>query len=183
MRQLNSNEQDGVNGVTECPIAPGDSKTYRFQTTEYGTTWYHSHFSAQWGDGVQGPIIIHGPSSANYDEEIGTIIVSDTYNLTTFQEAHFAERTGPPAASNYLLNGQNVKPDGSAGQRSVWTVQKGKKYLFRFINTSVDNHFKIMIDNHIMTVIQSDFVPIEPYNTTSIDLGIGMRPRVGGSVA
>jgi FtsP/CotA-like multicopper oxidase with cupredoxin domain len=94
LRQLNSNDQDGVNGVTECPIAPGDSKTYRFQATEYGTTWYHSHFSAQWGDGVQGPIIIHGPASANYDEEIGTIQVSNTYNLTVYQENHFARATG-----------------------------------------------------------------------------------------
>jgi FtsP/CotA-like multicopper oxidase with cupredoxin domain len=38
MRQLGSNEQDGVNGVTECPIAPGDSKVYKFKATQYGTT-------------------------------------------------------------------------------------------------------------------------------------------------
>jgi L-ascorbate oxidase len=176
MRQLGSNDQDGVNGITECPLAPGDSKTYTFQATEYGTTWYHSHFSAQYGDGVQGPIIIHGPASANYDEEIGTIQVNEIYNLTTYQEDYFAERQGPPTASNYLLNGQNVKPDGSTGQRPVWTVKQGKKYLFRFINTSVDNHFKLMIDNHVMTVIQTDFVPINPYNTTSINIGIGKRP-------
>jgi FtsP/CotA-like multicopper oxidase with cupredoxin domain len=38
MRQLGSNEQDGVNGITECPIAPGDSKVYKFKATQYGTT-------------------------------------------------------------------------------------------------------------------------------------------------
>jgi FtsP/CotA-like multicopper oxidase with cupredoxin domain len=43
-----------VNGVTECALAPGDAKTYTFQATEYGTSWYHSHFSAQYGDGIVG---------------------------------------------------------------------------------------------------------------------------------
>jgi hypothetical protein len=38
MRQLGSNEMDGVNGITECPIAPGETKLYRFQATQYGTT-------------------------------------------------------------------------------------------------------------------------------------------------
>lgn len=38
LRQLGSNEQDGVNGITECPIAPGDSKVYKFKATQYGTT-------------------------------------------------------------------------------------------------------------------------------------------------
>jgi FtsP/CotA-like multicopper oxidase with cupredoxin domain len=38
MRQLGSNEMDGVNGITECPIAPGETKLYRFKATQYGTT-------------------------------------------------------------------------------------------------------------------------------------------------
>ena len=75
LRQLHSNSQDGTNGVTECALAPGDSKTYTFQATEYGTSWYHSHFSAQYGDGVQGPIVIHGPASANYDVDLGPITI------------------------------------------------------------------------------------------------------------
>jgi laccase len=42
-RQFYTNGEDGVPGVTECPIAPGQSKTYRFQATQHGTSWYHSH--------------------------------------------------------------------------------------------------------------------------------------------
>jgi hypothetical protein len=33
LRQLHSVEQDGVPGVTQCPIAPGKSMTYRFRVT------------------------------------------------------------------------------------------------------------------------------------------------------
>lgn len=39
MRQLNSNNQDGANGVTECPIPPGGSRTYTFRAMQYGTSW------------------------------------------------------------------------------------------------------------------------------------------------
>jgi hypothetical protein len=47
LRQLNNVENDGVNAVTQCPIAPGHSHTYKFQARQYGTSWYHSHYSLQ----------------------------------------------------------------------------------------------------------------------------------------
>lgn len=47
IRQLNTNQMDGVNGVTQCPIAKGDTFTYKFRATQYGHTWYHSHYSLQ----------------------------------------------------------------------------------------------------------------------------------------
>ena len=39
IRQLGTTSMDGANGLTECPLAPGDSKTYTFQATQYGSTW------------------------------------------------------------------------------------------------------------------------------------------------
>lgn len=58
IRQLNSCQHDGVPGVTECPIAPGKTRQYRFKCTQFGTTWYHSHWSAQYAEGVVGTVII-----------------------------------------------------------------------------------------------------------------------------
>jgi FtsP/CotA-like multicopper oxidase with cupredoxin domain len=50
---------DGVHGITECGIAPGESFTYRFEITQDpGTHWYHAHTGAQFADGLQGPIVI-----------------------------------------------------------------------------------------------------------------------------
>lgn len=62
--QTNSQWYDGVPAVTQCPIAPGNSFTYTFQATLYGTSWYHSHYSAQLAGGLVGPLIIHGPKNA-----------------------------------------------------------------------------------------------------------------------
>ncbi len=35
---------DGTVGVTQCPIAPGNSFEYTFSADRAGTFWYHSHF-------------------------------------------------------------------------------------------------------------------------------------------
>ena len=42
VRQLNTNTEDGVNGITMCPIAPGKSSTFKWRATQYGTCKYRS---------------------------------------------------------------------------------------------------------------------------------------------
>ena len=158
IRQLGSVGSDGVNGVTECPIAPGGSKTYTFQATQFGTSWYHSHYSAQYGMGVVGTIIIDGPSSSNYDIDLGTFPVTDWYYsgaqavndefLATLQ----AGAPGP-AGDNILVNGTNKNSAGSGSYAKV-SVTAGKKHRLRLINTSVDvSTPKISYIDHISNVI------------------------------
>lgn len=81
---------------------------------------------------------------------------------TAHQAAHEAERIGRPAANNYLLKRLNANLTKGGGTRFQVTFEQGKKYLLRFINTSVDNHFKLHIDGHTLQVIANDFVPIVP---------------------
>jgi len=57
IRQNQTMHMDGVNGITQCPIAPGDQFVYRWKATQYGSTWYHSHYSVQYADGVVGPMV------------------------------------------------------------------------------------------------------------------------------
>lgn len=76
---------------------------------------------------------------------------------------------------NYLLNGRNTRPDLSAGLHSLWSVQPGKKHLFRFINSASQNMFSMHFDNHLMTVIATDYVPIVPYQTEWLNIAIGQR--------
>jgi hypothetical protein len=56
--QRNSNWMDGVHGVTQCSIPPGQSFTYEFNVTgQRGTFWYHSHISVQYTNGLFGPLV------------------------------------------------------------------------------------------------------------------------------
>lgn len=116
--------------------------------------------------------MINGPSSANWDVDLGPVIVQDWFHTPVFQ-VWFAERTIPPIFSDTgLINGKNM--NGSLGEYTEFTFVSGTRYLLRIINTSTDQHFKFSIDGHTMTVITSDFTAIEPYNQTVLDIGIGM---------
>jgi manganese oxidase len=54
------NRMDGVPGISQDPIQPGDSFTYEFDAKPAGTRLYHSHFNAmtQEGSGLYGMFII-----------------------------------------------------------------------------------------------------------------------------
>ena len=101
--------------------------------------------------------------------------VSDWYHDTVYQAALIAAERGPPVADNGLINGTMLNPSGVGGAYNKVTLVKGKKYRLRLINTSVDNHFKVSLDGHNLTVIQADFVPIVPYSTQWLFIGIGQR--------
>lgn len=175
IRQMNSGIMDGTSGVTECPIPPnGGTKTYTFLLTQFGTSWYHSHYSAQYGDGVLGPIVIAGPATANYDIDLGAMPITDWWYQTAYQVASNAALLGiPPAGITALINGTMVGPDGGAYNKVTLTA--GKRYRLRLINTSVNNHFRVSLDNHNLTVIQADFVPTIPYTAEWIFIAIGQR--------
>ncbi|KAF2201861.1 hypothetical protein GQ43DRAFT_431250 [Delitschia confertaspora ATCC 74209] len=188
IRQLNTVEMDGVNAVTQCPIAPGANFTYRFRAHQYGSSWYHSHYSLQYADGAVGPLTIHGPSSAPYDTALDPIIMTDWNQRSAFQD--WAWSLNPkgkrPKMTSILLNGNGTfagHPDVSCTNPEPRTLynrvfQSGVRYLLRLINTSVDSAFIFSIDGHNLTVIQSDFVPIHPYTTNSVLIGIGQRYHV-----
>ncbi|CAG8556765.1 17604_t:CDS:2, partial [Racocetra persica] len=68
--QKNSNWYDGVPGVTQCPIPNNGSFVYNFTVVDPGTYWYHSHFLAQYVDGLLGPLIVQDsadPHASLYD--------------------------------------------------------------------------------------------------------------------
>jgi FtsP/CotA-like multicopper oxidase with cupredoxin domain len=119
--------------------------------------------------------VIYGPATANYDIDLGAMPITDWYHQTAFQEDEIAARGAPPAADNGLINGTMVNPTGTGGAYNTITLTKGKKYRLRLINTSLDNHFKVSLDGHNLTVIQADFVPIVPYSTQWLFIGIGQR--------
>lgn len=173
LRQLNSNQMDGTNGITECPIAPGQSRTYTFKATEYGTSWYHSHYSVQYGDGLVGPIIINGPASSNYDIDLGVLPLTDWFHTPNF-EIIASRPPGPPLSQNILVNGTGMY-NGTMGKFGSTNLIPGKTHRLRLVNTGINNYIHVSLDNHPFTVITSDFIPIKPYQTTSLTIGVGQR--------
>ncbi|KAF0315312.1 Laccase [Colletotrichum sp. SAR11_59] len=179
IRQNYTNEADGVSSITQCPLAPNNTMTYTWRATQYGSTWYHSHFALQAWQGIFGGIIINGPATANYDEDLGMVFLNDWDHQTVDELYSTAETSGPPTLDNGLINGTNVYGDDGdstqTGTRFNMTWTSGTSYRMRLVNAAVDTHWKFMIDNHTMTVIAADLVPITPYTTTVLDMGMGQR--------
>lgn len=173
IRQNYTNQADGVASITQCPTAPGDSITYTWRAAQYGHTWYHAHFALQAWNGVLGGIIINGPATANYDNDMGVMFLNDWTHDTADQVYLSAEASGPPTLDNGLINGTNVY--GDLGSRFNMTVTEGESHRIRLVNAAIDTHFKFMVDDHTMTVIAMDLVPIEPYTTTVLSIGMGQR--------
>jgi FtsP/CotA-like multicopper oxidase with cupredoxin domain len=147
--------------------------TYTWRALQYGSTWYHSHFSLQAWQGVFGGIVINGPATANYDEDLGMLFLNDWDHHTVDDLYMSAQTIGPPVLDNGLINGTNTYGDG--GHRFNTSFTSGTSYLIRLVNTAVDTHFKFMIDNHTMTVIAADLVAIEPYEATVVNIGMAQR--------
>ncbi|KAI9827479.1 MAG: hypothetical protein M1832_004829 [Thelocarpon impressellum] len=188
---------DGVPSVQQCPIAPGASFTYRFQADLYGTTWYHSHYSAQYAGGLHGPFIVHGPNHVPYDIDLGPIFINDWYHkdyhevvkMVTGLEGGLDIPTPlAPNSDNNLINGKNsfdcsslvndTTPCTNDAGISKFKLTSGKTHRLRLINSGAEGIQKFSIDGHTLTVIANDFVPIEPYDTKIATIGIGQRSDV-----
>jgi hypothetical protein len=54
-----------------------------------------SHYSLQYPDGLYGPLVIHGPTSENWDIDAGVLMLSDWVHINAF--VIYSVRTISPA--------------------------------------------------------------------------------------
>jgi FtsP/CotA-like multicopper oxidase with cupredoxin domain len=174
-----------VPSVQQCPIPPKKSFTYNFKADLYGTSWYHSHYSAQYAGGLLGPMIIHGPKNVPYDIDLGPVFLTDYYHTEYFElvknvmGSDFTKLV--PFSDNNLINGKgnfncSLVPAGTkctpnAGL-SKFKFTTGLKHRLRLINAGAEAIQKFSIDGHSLTVMAVDFVPVQPYTTFVYDLRI-----------
>lgn len=116
--------QDGVAGVTQDAVRPGDRFTYTFDAREPGTYWYHSHqmSSIQVQKGLVGSIIVEpregaGPLadvtevSALYQELDGAMLLNGSVRGLHVPEAGEEVRVRLTNAANETMN---FSVDGAA---------------------------------------------------------------------
>lgn len=194
--QHNTQWDDGVPAFSQCPIPPGGNLTYRFKAELYGTSWWHSHSSAQYSAGVLGPIVIHGPKNVPYDIDLGPVMLSDWYHAEHHDIVEsllkpMADRPSPTSDNN-LINGKMdfdcSKLNSSGSSRGAdcannaglaqFKFQAGKSHRLRLINSGAAGSQQFSIDDHILTVMANDFVPVQPYETKVVTVGIGQRTDI-----
>jgi FtsP/CotA-like multicopper oxidase with cupredoxin domain len=97
------NDQDGVPGVTQPLLAPGERHDYDFAVALPGTNWMHSHHALQEQALMAAPLIVRDPKDAALDEQEVVILLHDF----TFQL--------PEKILNNLSKGMSHDHDALAG--------------------------------------------------------------------
>jgi len=69
------NAMDGVPGLTQKPIAPGERFVYEFEATPAGSYIYHSHVGLQIDRGLIGPLVIEEATPhVTYDRDYALVL-------------------------------------------------------------------------------------------------------------
>lgn len=129
-----------------------------------------------------------------YDLDLGPIMVQDWYHQyyeDIITEITAGGLTSPlqayrPLSDANLIQGKgfypcsNVTNGASCGNAGLATFQftPGQTHRLRFINSGSEAFQMISIDGHTMTVIANDFIPVQPYETEFVTLGVGQRTDV-----
>lgn len=79
-------QMDGVEGVAQKAIEPGESFQYQFTLYQSGTYWYHAHSKTQEQDGLYGAFIVDPDESPSYHYTKDFVIVLSDWNNSRGQK-------------------------------------------------------------------------------------------------
>jgi hypothetical protein len=133
------NSIDGVHGVTQYPIKPGEKGIYELTLHQSGTFFYHSHGPMQEGLGMAGLFIIH-PRVAHEP------VVDHDFALMIQEWAILPQTTIPNVTSMefnwFTLNGR------SAPYITPMVVRLGSRVRIRLVNMSAIDHHPMHLHGH-----------------------------------
>lgn len=176
------NAMDGVPGVTQAPVMPGESFTYEFTAAPAGTYFYHPHVGLQLDRGLYGALIIEPaeePLLASRPDREHVLLLDDW--LTIEPDAALAQmlRRGEmggmmgggsqPPYAGHLVNGRLT-----AGS-SALTAARGERVKLRIINASSATTHRVGLAGHQLVVTHADGQAVRPVAVDSLVIGMGER--------
>ncbi|XP_071741104.1 laccase-13-like [Rutidosis leptorrhynchoides] len=185
IRQLGRPWADGPDRVTQCPIQPGASYTYRFTIiNQEGTLWWHAH--SQWLRAtVYGALIIYPKRGSTYPLELPNleipILLGQWWNqdiISVLNQALFSGGT-PNISDAFTINGQPGDLYRCSNKDTMkFYVESGDKILIRVINSALNQQLFFTVANHQLLVVAVDALYTKPFTTTTLMLGPGQTTDV-----
>lgn len=150
------NSQDGVAGITQPPIQPGETFTYEYTVPATpGTYFYHSHAGGdrQQAVGLYGVLIIDDPNAvAEYDSE---------YIITLGEWRRAGGQTFPAMDFDGMLPNFFTINGKSYPATEEIKAQVGERILLRFIGTGEFIH-PMHVHGGPFKIVASDGNPVPP---------------------
>ncbi len=124
-------EMDGVPGVGQKPVMPGERFVYEFPLHQNGTFFYHPHMAMQEMVGMLGGFIIHpkSPYTPHVDKDF----------LVALQEYAVLPNSTMPNSMSMEFNWLTF--NGKSGPASTpLIIRQGERVRIRVINMGMDHH-------------------------------------------
>ncbi|MEO9825392.1 MAG: multicopper oxidase family protein [Paracoccaceae bacterium] len=171
------NAMDGVPGMTQPLVEPGESFDYRFQTPDAGTFWYHSHNRSweQVAKGLYGPLIVEETNPPAVDHDITVMLddwrIEETGALMSgFGNMHDFAHAGRMGNYAKILLSQD-------------SVRLGDRIRLRLINTATARVFPIRIEGLVGQVVALDGMPLsKPRDLKDFQIAPAQRIDLIGDV-
>lgn len=155
------NQMDGVPGITQAAVQPGEDFHYEFALPDAGTFWYHPHVATyeQLGRGLYGALIVNEREAVEVDRE-EILVISDLHldrramipgDFKNLHDASHAGRLG----NTILCNGQKIP--------ALKAFRPGERVRLRLINASSARIYRLRFDGLAPLVVAIDGHPCAPY--------------------
>jgi len=170
------NRMDGVAGLTQDAVPPGETFDYAFTVPDAGTFWYHPHNRSweQVARGLQGVLIVDEPEPPTVDQDI--VLVVDDWRLTDdgqIDEASFGHLHDWSHAGRL---GNELTVNGRP--RFDVPVRAGERLRVRLVNTANARIMNLRFEAHTLMLIAVDGQPVQPRPVPDGELRLGPGQRV-----
>ena len=166
---------DGVPGLSQPPIRPGETFVYEFTPPDAGTFWYHPHANSleQLGRGLAGPLIVEEREPIAVDRDVLWTIMDWRLNADGQVDAGFGNRMESAMAGRI---GNAVTINGTVPVDEP--VRAGERVRIRLINTSLARMMALRFEGHRPMVVAIDGQPCDPHEPTGGRLLLGPAMRL-----
>jgi FtsP/CotA-like multicopper oxidase with cupredoxin domain len=141
---------DGVSGMTQRSIEPGETFRYEFTLTQHGTFMYHPHHDemVQMAMGLMGMFVIHPKERPTAAPDRDFAILLSEWKITPG-----VERPDPNEMIDFNVLTFNAKVFPAT---APLVVKKGERVRIRIGNLSATDHHPIHLHGNSFRVVETD---------------------------
>ena len=188
------NAMDGVPGITQPAVLPGQSFVYEFEAGPAGSFIYHSHAGLQLDQGLYGPLVIEPNDDPGRHDREYTLMLEDwvmedgggvgaTRRRTGHMMGGMMGRMRGPRQSAGRPGDPMLEPvydayavNGRVGPAIAdLEVRRGERVKLRIMNPSAATQYYLRLAGHELTITHADGNPVEPLKTDVLRIGMGER--------
>jgi len=166
---------DGVPGISQPPIRPGETFVYEFTPPDAGTFWYHPHANSlqQLGRGLAGPLIVEERAPIAVDRELLWTVMDWRLNPDAQIAAGFGNMM--EAAMSGRI-GNTVTLNGVVATDAP--VRAGERVRIRLVNAALARIAALRFEGHRPVIIAIDGQPCDPHEPADGRLLLGPATRI-----